>query len=257
MSSKRSVGWRCDGGSDWRQESASICAALNILYKIFLLPLVSPVRLATCNQNDQDPLSLSSSRPLRRQMWGERGRPGEIGVSWAVKIFGPQGWQWNIFISRYYTIDSAGASTLSFNATSVQNMVILGLLVLVLGALILPLFGISLGGLFEEVKTTNIPKFQNEIIFVSRPQELLPMAAILSTVRPTLTLLRELGWISWTPSSLPSRKEGRSTESKTRTFLINICQSILIIKYSISPELLFLGTSSYWVLTILRLSHNI
>ena len=97
--------------------------------------------------------------------------------------------------SRYYTIDSAGASTLSFNATSVQNMVILGLLLLVLGALILPMFGISLGGLFEEVKTKNIPKFQNENIFF-RLQELLPTGAILNTARPMLTLLRELGWIS-------------------------------------------------------------
>merc|ERR1719384_1782083 len=44
----------------------------------------------------------------------------------------------------YYSISSAGASTLSFNATSVQNMVILGLLLLVLGALILPLFGIEI-----------------------------------------------------------------------------------------------------------------
>merc|ERR1711874_403928 len=46
----------------------------------------------------------------------------------------------------YYSITSAGASTLSFNATSVQNMVILGLLLLVLGALILPLFGINILG---------------------------------------------------------------------------------------------------------------
>merc|ERR1712038_1339149 len=44
----------------------------------------------------------------------------------------------------YYTITDAGASTLSFNATSVQNMVILGLLLLVLGALILPMFGINI-----------------------------------------------------------------------------------------------------------------
>merc|ERR1711974_124062 len=44
----------------------------------------------------------------------------------------------------YYSITSAGASTLSFNATSVQNMVILGLLLLVLGALILPMFGINI-----------------------------------------------------------------------------------------------------------------
>merc|ERR1712029_30004 len=44
----------------------------------------------------------------------------------------------------YYSINSAGVSTLTFNATSVQNGVILGLLILVLGALILPLFGINL-----------------------------------------------------------------------------------------------------------------
>ena len=66
--------------------------------------------------------------------------------------------------SRYYTIDSAGASTLSFNATSVQNSVILGLLLLVLGALILPMFGISIGGLFEEVKIRKYFKFQNKNI---------------------------------------------------------------------------------------------
>merc|ERR1719219_2844709 len=46
----------------------------------------------------------------------------------------------------YYSITSNGASTLSFNATSVQNMVILGLLLLVLGALILPMFGINILG---------------------------------------------------------------------------------------------------------------
>ena len=38
----------------------------------------------------------------------------------------------------------SGASTLTFNATSVQNAVILGFLLLVLGALILPLFGVNL-----------------------------------------------------------------------------------------------------------------
>jgi len=37
---------------------------------------------------------------------------------------------------------------MGFNATSIQNAVILGLFVLVLGALVLPLFGISLGSLF-------------------------------------------------------------------------------------------------------------
>ena len=66
---------------------------------------------------------------------------------------------------RYYTIDSAGASTLSFNATSIQNLVILGLLVLVLGALILPLFGISIGGLFEEVKIKILQNSQIKIFF--------------------------------------------------------------------------------------------
>ena len=60
--------------------------------------------------------------------------------------------------SRYYTIDSAGASTLSFNATSVQNMVILGLLLLILGVMILPMFGINI--LAEEVKMKNNSKFQ-------------------------------------------------------------------------------------------------
>merc|ERR1719384_2261640 len=44
----------------------------------------------------------------------------------------------------YYSINSAGASTLTFNATSVQNAVILGLLILVLGVFILPLFGINI-----------------------------------------------------------------------------------------------------------------
>ena len=67
--------------------------------------------------------------------------------------------------SRYYTIDSAGASTLSFNATSIQNLVILGLLVLVLGALILPLFGVSIGGLFEEVKIKILQNSKIKIFF--------------------------------------------------------------------------------------------
>jgi len=44
----------------------------------------------------------------------------------------------------YYTVTGSGASTLTFNATSVQNAVILGFLLLVLGALILPLFGVNL-----------------------------------------------------------------------------------------------------------------
>ena len=51
---------------------------------------------------------------------------------------------WPVFASRYYSINSAGASTLTFNATSIQNGVLLGFLLLVLGVLILPLFGVNL-----------------------------------------------------------------------------------------------------------------
>merc|ERR1712080_3510 len=39
-------------------------------------------------------------------------------------------------------------ATLAFNATSIQNGIILTLFLLVLGALVLPLFGLSLGSLF-------------------------------------------------------------------------------------------------------------
>jgi hypothetical protein len=48
----------------------------------------------------------------------------------------------------YITVGSDGSTSITFNATSIQNAVILGLFVLVLGALVLPLFGISLGSLF-------------------------------------------------------------------------------------------------------------
>merc|ERR1711923_621335 len=43
----------------------------------------------------------------------------------------------------YISVGSDGTTSITFNATSIQNAVILGL-----GALILPLFGISLGSLF-------------------------------------------------------------------------------------------------------------
>lgn len=46
----------------------------------------------------------------------------------------------------YITVGSGGATTLTFNATSIQNAVILGLFIIVLGALVLPLFGITAGG---------------------------------------------------------------------------------------------------------------
>merc|ERR1712203_21786 len=45
----------------------------------------------------------------------------------------------------YITVGNSGATTLTFNATSIQNAIILGLFILVLGALVLPLFGISMG----------------------------------------------------------------------------------------------------------------
>merc|ERR1711894_54683 len=48
----------------------------------------------------------------------------------------------------YISVGSDGTTSITFNATSIQNAVILGLFILVLGALILPLLGISLGSLF-------------------------------------------------------------------------------------------------------------
>merc|ERR1719238_470281 len=45
----------------------------------------------------------------------------------------------------YITVGNSGATTLTFNATSIQNAIILGLFILVLGALVLPLFGVSMG----------------------------------------------------------------------------------------------------------------
>ena len=50
----------------------------------------------------------------------------------------------------YINIASDGTTAVTFNATSIQNAVILGLLILVLGALILPMFGVPLSSLFSE-----------------------------------------------------------------------------------------------------------
>merc|ERR1712020_251348 len=50
----------------------------------------------------------------------------------------------------YITVGDSGATTLTFNATSIQNAIILGLFILVLGALVLPLFGVSMDGEYEE-----------------------------------------------------------------------------------------------------------
>lgn len=41
----------------------------------------------------------------------------------------------------YFSVGTNGATTLTFNATSIQNGVILALFIIVLGALIIPLFG--------------------------------------------------------------------------------------------------------------------
>jgi len=50
----------------------------------------------------------------------------------------------------FISVGNSGATTLTFNATSIQNAIILGLFILVLGALVLPLFGVSLA---EEEET--------------------------------------------------------------------------------------------------------
>ncbi len=41
----------------------------------------------------------------------------------------------------FITVGTDGSTSLTFNATSIQNAVIVGLFILVLGALLLPLFG--------------------------------------------------------------------------------------------------------------------
>merc|ERR1712002_1353866 len=43
----------------------------------------------------------------------------------------------------FISVGSGGDTTLTFNATSIQNAIILGLFILVLGALVLPLFGVA------------------------------------------------------------------------------------------------------------------
>merc|ERR1711909_50331 len=43
----------------------------------------------------------------------------------------------------FISVGTGGDTTLTFNATSIQNAIILGLFILVLGALVLPLFGVS------------------------------------------------------------------------------------------------------------------
>merc|ERR1712223_1482190 len=43
----------------------------------------------------------------------------------------------------FISVGTGGDTTLTFNATSIQNAIILGLFILVLGALVLPLFGVA------------------------------------------------------------------------------------------------------------------
>merc|ERR1712223_1575072 len=50
----------------------------------------------------------------------------------------------------FISVGSGGATTLTFNATSIQNAIILGLFILVLRALVLPLFGVSMGDYLGE-----------------------------------------------------------------------------------------------------------
>ena len=62
----------------------------------------------------------------------------------------------------YYTTTGDGASFMTFNGTSMQNLVVLGVIIVVLGSLLLPYFGVSNGilGIFEEESNTNNNDFQ-------------------------------------------------------------------------------------------------
>jgi hypothetical protein len=62
----------------------------------------------------------------------------------------------------YYTTTGDGASFMTFNGTSMQNLVVLGVIIVVLGSLLLPYFGISNGilGIFGEESNTNKNDFQ-------------------------------------------------------------------------------------------------
>jgi hypothetical protein len=46
----------------------------------------------------------------------------------------------------FVTVNSDGTTSLTFNATSIQNAVILGLFIIILGALLVPLFGGAISG---------------------------------------------------------------------------------------------------------------
>ena len=58
----------------------------------------------------------------------------------------------------FATVSSDGTTSITFNATTIQNAVILSLFILVLGLLILPLFGIDLGGLFGSARSDTLPQ---------------------------------------------------------------------------------------------------
>ena len=98
----------------------------------------------------------------------------------------------SINLFRYYTVTSDGTSTLTFNATSIQNGVILGFLVLVLGALILPFLGVNLFSFEDEVSLfIHLYYFATQYYFSLHL--LAPQIALLM-VSHIIILPRELAW---------------------------------------------------------------
>ena len=147
----------------------------------------------------------------------------------------PDTWWYRVLTCRYYSITGSGASTLTFNATSIQNAVILGFLVLVLGALILPLFGINLLE-FDQVATSqlklteaNWSKLKLTKANCTSPcyRQPPPAQTAQRTGRRTTTSPRGRGrgwrtwWArSWAPSTRGSRgtaRRRRKRSSSTRT----------------------------------------
>ena len=142
---------------------------------------------------------------------------GQPRVGWAVTLWpGTSCVIWPVFASRYYSINSAGASTLTFNATSIQNGVLLGFLLLVLGVLILPLFGVNLLASDEVSIKRNlwILVIKNSPHFSTHP----PVQTARLMARPTPTLPRgpaSRTW--WGPSCPPSTRARSATMTRRKT----------------------------------------
>ena len=149
-----------------------------------------------------------------------------------TRVTCPDTWWYRVLTCSYYSITGSGASTLTFNATSIQNAVILGFLVLVLGALILPLFGINLLE-FDQVLTSQLKltvanrsklkltKANCSSLCYRQPP---PALTAQRTGRRTTTSPRGRGrgwrtwWArSWPPSTRGSRGTARRRRSSTRT----------------------------------------